>query len=87
MSTKTARLDLRLTVEQRDLLERAASLAGSSVASYSIAALMDTAVDDVARARRISLSAVDWAEFTAALDAPDDEAWLWLRALKPVWES
>ena len=87
MSTKTARLDLRLTSEQRELLERAATIAGSSVASYSITALLDAASRSLARAHTLVLSESDWDEFVAALDTPDDEAWLRLRAQKTVWTS
>ena len=87
MSTKTARLDLRLTEEQRDLLEQAATIAGSSVAGYSIAALIDAAARSVAQSRRLILSQADWDDFIAALDAPDDAAWQQLRALTPVWQS
>ncbi|MDR0783428.1 MAG: DUF1778 domain-containing protein [Propionibacteriaceae bacterium] len=89
MSTKTARLDLRLTEDQRELLERAATTAGSSLTSYTIGVLMDSAAASVARARTLSLSEEDWEEFTRALEAPDDhdEAWQQLRALQPVWAS
>ena len=90
MSTKTGRLDLRLTEEQRQLLESAASIAGSTLTSYTIGALMESASATVSRAHSIRLSQADWELFIAALDAPDDpsnEAWQRLRALKPVWES
>ena len=87
VTTKTARLDLRMTAEQRDLLEQAASIAGSSLASYSITVLVESAAQSVARARTLVLSAQDWDEFVAALDAPDEEAWIRLRSLKPVWED
>lgn len=76
-----------MTDEQRDLLEQAASIAGSSLASYSIATLVRSAAQSVAQARTLSLSAKDWEQFIFALDAPDDEAWLRLRSLKPVWED
>ena len=85
--TKTARIDLRLTDEQRRLLDRAASICGSTVASYSVASLMDCAARTVAQAHRVVLSDADFDQFMEALDAPDDEAWLRLRNLKPVWAS
>ena len=82
MSTKTARLDLRLTQDQRDLLESAAAIMGSSLAGYSVAAIMESAASNVARSRSTALSESDWRRFIAALDAPDDEAWQAMRALR-----
>lgn len=85
VSTKTARIDLRLTEEQHDLLEHAATIAGSSLASFCVASLMDVAAARIAQARAVTLSEDDWQQFTAALDAPDDQAWQRLRAMTPVW--
>ena len=87
MSTKTARLDLRLTEEQRSLLERAASIAGSSLTSYTISVLMDSAIACVNQARTLALADEDWELFITALDRPDsaDEGWQHLRTLTPVW--
>ena len=56
MSIYTARLELRLTPEQLELLERAASVVGSSVPSYAIATLVEDATATIARAERIGLS-------------------------------
>ena len=56
MSNYTARLELRLTPEQLELIELAASVVGSSVPSYAIATLVEDATATVARADRIGLS-------------------------------
>jgi uncharacterized protein (DUF1778 family) len=47
MATKTERLDLRLTGEQRGLIEQAAAISGSTLAGYSIANLVDAAARTV----------------------------------------
>jgi len=41
----------------------------------------------LAQACTLFLPTADWEEFAAALDVPNDESWLRLRALKPVWED
>jgi uncharacterized protein (DUF1778 family) len=86
VTAKTERLDLRLTKDQRQLVEQAAAIAGSTLAGYSVTRLVEAAARSIAEARRLTLPPQDWEQFVAALDAPDDEAWLALLANKPVWE-
>lgn len=86
MAEKTARLDLRLTEPQKQLIERAAELSGSTLAGFAISELVDAASTLVARSRSMVLDAQDWEVFVAALDSPDDEAWTALKAMTPVWE-
>lgn len=87
MADKTARLDLRLTHQQRDLLEQAASATGSTLAGYAVTHLMEAASATVARARSLVLDERSWEEFVAALDAPDDAAFARVRDMTPVWEQ
>jgi uncharacterized protein (DUF1778 family) len=86
MTDKTARLDLRLSEPQKDLLEQAAELSGSTLSGFAIAHLMEAASEAVSRARVLTLDPASYDEFIAALDAPDDAAWTALRAMTPVWD-
>ena len=87
MADKTARLDLRLTEPQRQLIEQAAEISGSTLAGFAISQLMDAASQVVARSRSMVLDAEDWDMFVAALESPDDQAWTELKAINPVWEQ
>lgn len=86
MAEKTARLDLRLTQPQKELIEQAAEISGSTLAGFAISHLVDAASDVVARSRSMVLDTQDWDMFVAALEAPDDQAWAELKAMTPVWE-
>lgn len=86
MAEKTARLDLRLTEPQKHLIEQAAELSGSTLAGFAISELVDAASNVVARSRSMVLDAQEWEMFVAALDSPDEQAWLELKAMTPVWE-
>ncbi|MDR0594237.1 MAG: DUF1778 domain-containing protein [Bifidobacteriaceae bacterium] len=85
---KDARLDLRMTTAQRNLIERAAGLSGSTVTGFAVARLVDQARKEVERSQRILLDAAQWETFTAILDAPggpDDPAWLDLMGRSAPW--
>ena len=86
-NAKVARLDLRLTSAQRDLIERAAQLNGSTMAGYAISRLVEDASQVVVRANRLVLDEEDWDTFIAALDAPDGPKWHELRTRKRVWDD
>jgi uncharacterized protein (DUF1778 family) len=66
---KPERLDLRLTVEQKRLIEDAAHLEGTTAAGFTVAAVMERAAEAVQRQRALVLSPEAWDEFVAALDA------------------
>jgi uncharacterized protein (DUF1778 family) len=85
MAEKTARLDLRLTEPQKQLIEQAAEISGSTLAGFAISQLVDAASQVVARSRSMTLEAQDWETFVAALEAPDEPAWADLKAMTPVW--
>jgi uncharacterized protein (DUF1778 family) len=86
-ATKDARLDLRLTTTQRQLIERAADLTGSTLAGFAISRLVDDATQVIADAKALALEPDDWDTFIAALDAPDGPVWQRLRARKRTWDA
>lgn len=86
MAEKTARLDLRLTEPQRQLIEQAAEISGSTLAGFAVSQLMDAATEIVARSRSLVLDRQDWDIFVAALEAPGGQAWDGLKAFTPVWD-
>lgn len=65
---KTARLDLRLTPEQKALIEQAAAIEGTTAAGFSVTTLTDRAAETVYRARIAILPAAAWDEFVRVLD-------------------
>lgn len=87
MAEKTARLDLRLTEPQKQLIEQAAEISGSTLAGFAVSHLMDAASQVVTRARSLTLDAEDWDMFVSALESPDEQAWAELKAMTPVWKQ
>lgn len=69
MSTKTERLDLRLTADQKSAIERAAQIEGTTVAGFTVAAIMEHASDAIYRAQTITLPGPAWDEFVQILDS------------------
>ncbi len=67
--SKSERMDLRLTPEQKLTIERAAAIEGTTAAGYTVAAVMQRAAEAVYRAKTLELSPESWDQFTAALDA------------------
>ena len=87
MAEKTARLDLRLTEPQKQLIEQAAEISGSTLAGFAVSQLMDAASQVVTRARSVTLNTEDWDMFVAALESPDEQTWTELKTMTPVWEQ
>lgn len=67
--SKTERLDLRLTAEQKATIEQAASLEGTTAAGFTVAAVMERASEAIYRAKSLSLSGQAWDEFVSILDS------------------
>lgn len=65
------RLEIRLTHEDRDLLEHAAALRGQSVSDFVVSALVERAREIVARPKVTKLTARDRDRFLEILE--DDE--------------
>jgi uncharacterized protein (DUF1778 family) len=69
-SAKDNRIDLRVTQEQKALLEQAASLKGISLSAYTILHLLPLAQQDIAAQERLTLSDRDRDLLMASLDNP-----------------
>jgi uncharacterized protein (DUF1778 family) len=75
MTDKTpreARLEIRLTREQKWLVERAAAARGASVAEFARQAMQTAAAEAVAEQEVLRLCAADQLAFAAALSAPTE---------------
>lgn len=69
-SVREARLEIRLTREQKWLVERAAAARGASVAEFARQAMQAAAVAAVTEQEVLRLSAADQEAFAAALIEP-----------------
>jgi uncharacterized protein (DUF1778 family) len=69
MATRTRRLDLRLTREHKDLIERAAQATGQPVTSFVLSSVLERARETLDAESRTVLSKRDWASFLRILDA------------------
>jgi uncharacterized protein (DUF1778 family) len=69
-SAKDNRIDLRVTQEQKALLEQAASLKGVSLSAYTILHLLPVAQQDIAAQEKLTLSDRDRDLLMASLDNP-----------------
>jgi uncharacterized protein (DUF1778 family) len=67
---KNNRIDLRVTQEQKALLEQAAALQGVSLSAYTILHLLPLAQQDIAAQERLTLSDRDRDLLMATLDNP-----------------
>lgn len=74
MAAKTERLEMRLTGEQKDLIERAARIKGLDVTSFAVPTLLDIARDVVGQQSLTTLSARDFRKFLQILDADEEPA-------------
>lgn len=72
MPTRTERLDMRLTPEQKDLLERAASLTGQPLTGFALSNLVERAQQIIERSGRTLLSRRDAGKFLRLLEAPPE---------------
>lgn len=66
---KTERLDLRLTPEQKAIIEQAASIQGTTAAGFTVTAVMQRASEAVYRAKSLTLPGAAWDEFVRILDS------------------
>jgi uncharacterized protein (DUF1778 family) len=67
---KNARLEARVTVEQKQLLERAAGLRGQNLTEFMISVLADAATQTILDSELIALTERDRQAFAAALLNP-----------------
>lgn len=78
----TARLDLRLSVKDRQRIERAAALAGLPLATFDRAAVLREADRTVAAESVATLSPAESKRFLAALEKPFAPSAALRRAMK-----
>src|SRR5215468_10105309 len=70
VATKTARLYLRATKDERSTIERAAEVQRQKVASFVIESAYQKAEEVLADQRSFTLSTAKWNDFVQALDRP-----------------
>ena len=91
MSTATiprdARLDLRMTADNRSLISEAAQLNGTSLTDYVMSVVVRAARQDVLQARVLRLDPEAWDDFMVALDESDTEVMAVLRSRGTRWDS
>jgi uncharacterized protein (DUF1778 family) len=69
-TTRTEKLDLRLTRQAKRALQAAAAVAHRSVSEFVLESALARADEALADRRSFGLSATQWKAFLAALDAP-----------------
>lgn len=67
---KSSRLELRITPEQKNLLEEAAAAGARSVTDFVLESASAAAHDVLADRSRFVLSPEKWSELSAAMDRP-----------------
>lgn len=70
LAPKDSRIDLRVTKEQKALLEEAASIKGVSLSTYTLLNLLPLAQQDIENRERLRLSNRDRNLFVSALENP-----------------
>ena len=69
-TTRSEKLDLRLTVAAKNALQAAAAAQNRSVSEFVLESALARADEALADRRRFGLDAAQWKKFLAALDAP-----------------
>lgn len=82
---KTSRLDIRLTDAQRQLIERAAELTGSTLTQWTARHLLESARKDIEEATVLHLESQAFQDFIQALDQPVPPAAEKLMERDPQW--
>lgn len=70
MSVKDKRLELRVSGEQKELIEQAAALEGRSVTDFSTQVLTEHAHEVIRRNHQLTMDAEAFDAFLAVLDEP-----------------
>jgi uncharacterized protein (DUF1778 family) len=71
---KSERLEMRLSREQKDLIERAARIRGLDVTSFAVPTVLEAAREIVGRQSVTVLSDRDYKKFLQILDAHEEPA-------------
>ena len=69
---KTERLDMRLTAEHKELLERAAALTGQPLTSFALSHLIEKAQAILDQHTRTVLSTADHARFREIIESDEE---------------
>jgi uncharacterized protein (DUF1778 family) len=72
-STRTTKLDLRLSLEAKQTLTAAARAANRSVSQFILDSALSRAAETLPDRQRFDLNADQWEAFMAALDAPNPD--------------
>lgn len=83
---KDARIDLRMTSEQKEEIELAASLGGISLSQWSLENLLASAREVIARSGHTIMSPEDFDAFSVALDKPMDSKLESFVSQRTIWE-
>jgi len=70
--SKDSRLDLRVTLEQKELLERAAAIKGVSLSAYTLSHLLLAARQDIDSYEKLVLSNRDRDLFMSVMENPPE---------------
>jgi len=84
---KSARIDLRMSDENREIIAQAAEINGLGLTDYMLSVALPAARADIDSARTISLSSRAFTAFLDMLDAPDSEEAAALRSGTTMWDS
>ena len=85
--TKDARVDLRMSSENRETIARAAEINGLGLTDYMLSVTLPAARADIDAARTISLSSHAFNAFLDLLDAPDTPQAAALRSATTMWDA
>lgn len=69
-TTKDARVEFRVTAEQKRVIEEAAAIEGRSVTDFSATTLVERAEGVIQRERRLHVDAVRFDAFIELMDQP-----------------
>lgn len=69
---KTSRIEIRVSSEEKKILEQAASIKGLGLSAYILSLTLASAREDLASYQKQTLSTKDWDIFVAALENPDE---------------
>ena len=72
MAAKTARLEMRLSVEHKDLLERAAAVRGQPLSSFALSLLVDQAQAILEKQSSTVLSRRDQKRFLTIIESDEE---------------
>jgi len=67
---KNARLEFRVTAEQKEAIEEAAAIEGRTVTDFSASALYERAQEVIERERRLRVDAVRFDAFIEVMERP-----------------